>query len=169
MTRILTLDNKAFDLNELPEEVSEDARFSVLDNSDPKNPDFFFQPLIFLESFNSPAILMKIGDHEVKMPLDWSILVGDSDVASDPEVLPLTSINERGFEAFVINPIKGYRTDFQPIEILNIYQDVRWYFPKMKNGQLLSIPLHEEDCPPCAFLVKDISRQSEVVEIGNLL
>jgi len=169
MTRILTLDNKAFDLNELPEEVSEDARFSVLDNSDPKNPDFFFQPLIFLESFNSPAILMKIGDHEVKMPLDWSILVGDSDVASDPEVLPLTSINERGFEAFVINPIKGYRTDFQPIEILNIYQDVRWYFPKMKNGQLLSIPLHEEDCPPCAFFVKDISRQSEVVEIGNLL
>ena len=169
MTRILTLDNKAFDLNELPEEVSEDARFSVLDNSDPKNPDFFFQPLIFLESFNSPAILMKIGDHEVKMPLDWSILVGDSDVASDPEVLPLTSINERGFEAFVINPIKGYRTDFQPIEILNIYQDVRWYFPKMKNGQLLSIPLHEEECPPCAFFVKDISRQSEVVEIGNLL
>jgi hypothetical protein len=169
MTRILTLENKAFDLNELPEEVSEDARFSVLDNSDPKNPDFFFQPLIFLESFNSPAILMKIGDHEVKMPLDWSILVGDSDVASDPEVLPLTSINERGFDAFVINPIKGYRTDFQPIEILNIYQDVRWYFPKMKNGQLLSIPLHEEECPPCAFFVKDISRQSEVVEIGNLL
>ena len=72
--RILTLDNKAFDLNELPEEVDADARFSVLDNSDPKNPDFFFQPLIFLESFNSPAILMKIGGHEVKMPLDWSIL-----------------------------------------------------------------------------------------------
>jgi len=169
MTRILTLENRAFDLNELPEEVSEDARFSVLDNSDPKNPDFFFQPLIFLESFNSPAILMKIGGHEVKMPLDWCILVGDSDVASDPEVLPLTSINERGFEAFCINPIRGYRNDFMPIEIINIYQDVRWYFPKMKNGQLLSIPLHEEENPPCAFFVKDISRQSEVVEIGNLL
>ena len=169
MTRILTLENRAFDLNELPEEVSEDARFSVLDNSDPKNPDFFFQPLIFLESFNSPAILMKIGGHEVKMPLDWCILVGDSDVASDPEVLPLTSINERGFEAFCINPIRGYRNDFMPIEIINIYQDVRWYFPKMKNGQLLSIPLHEEINPPCAFFVKDISRQSEVVEIGNLL
>ena len=40
--RILTLENKAFDLNELPEEVEADARFSVLDNSDPKNPDFFF-------------------------------------------------------------------------------------------------------------------------------
>ena len=109
--RILTLDNKAFDLNELPEEVDADARFSVLDNSDPKNPDFFFQPLIFLESFNSPAILMKIGGHEVKMPLDWSILVGDSEGGSDPEILPLTSINERGFEAFIFNPIKGYKMD----------------------------------------------------------
>ena len=169
MTRILTLENRAFDLNELPEEVSEDARFSVLDNSDPKNPDFFFQPLIFLESFNSPAILMTIGGHEIKMPLDWSLLVGDSDCGSDPEILPLTSINERGFEAFVMNPIKGYRTEFQPIEIINIFQDVRWYFPKMKNGQLLTVPLTNDFNPPCSYFVKEISRQSEVVDLGNLL
>ena len=167
--RILTLDNKAFDLNELPEEVDADARFSVLDNSDPKNPDFFFQPLIFLESFNSPALLMKIGDYEVKMPLDWSLLVGDSECGSDPEILPLTSINERGFEAFIMNPLKGYKFDFLSIEILNIYQDVRWYFPKMRNGQLLTIPLHTEENPPCAFFVKEISRQSEVVELGALM
>jgi hypothetical protein len=167
--RILTLDNKAFDLNELPEEVTEDARFSVLDNSDPKNPDFFFQPLIFLESFNSPAILMSIGGNEVQMPLDWCLLVGDSECGSDPEVLPLTSINERGFEAFVINPIKGFRGEFLPIEIINIYQDVRWYFPKMKNGQLLSIPIADGENPLCAFFVKEISRQSEVVELSNLL
>ena len=166
--RILTLENKAFDLNDLPEEVSEDARFSVLDNSDPKNPDFFFQPLIFLESFNSPAILMNIGGNEIQMPLDWSILVGDSECGSDPEILPLTSINERGFEAFSMNPVKGFRPDFQPIEIINIYQDVRWYFPKMKNGQLLTVPLHNEVNPPCAYFVKEISRQSEVVELAAL-
>ena len=47
---ILTLDNKSFDLNNLPEEVDDDMRFAVLDNSDPKEPDFFFVPLIFLES-----------------------------------------------------------------------------------------------------------------------
>ena len=49
---ILTLDNKAFSLNNLPEQIEEDIRFSVLDNSDPQNPDFFFIPLIFLESFS---------------------------------------------------------------------------------------------------------------------
>jgi len=167
--RILTLENKAFDLNELPEEVSEDTRFSVLDNSDPSNPDFFFMPLIFLESFNSPAILMNIGGFEIQMPLDWCMLVGDSECGSDPEVLPLTSINERGFEALSINPLAGYRFDFKPIEITNIYQDVRWYFPKMKNGQLLTVPLRDGENPPCVYFVKEISRQSEVVELAALM
>jgi hypothetical protein len=45
-------------LNNLPDELDEDVRFSVLDNSDPKNPDFFFIPLIFLESFSSAAIVL---------------------------------------------------------------------------------------------------------------
>ena len=75
--QILTLENKLFSLNNLPEEVDDSTRFAVLDNSDPKNPDFFFVPLIFLESFNSPAIVLRIGDQEISMPIDWSIVVGD--------------------------------------------------------------------------------------------
>ena len=47
--KILTLENKGLDLNTLPDQIEEDIRFSVLDNSDPNNPDFFFIPLIFLE------------------------------------------------------------------------------------------------------------------------
>lgn len=166
--RILTLNNRAFDLNELPEEVDEDTRFSVLDNSDPHDPDFFFMPLIFLESFNSPAILLKIGDYEVQMPLDWCMMVGEKDCGLDPEVLPLTSLNERGFDAFVFNPINGFRAEYLPIEIVNIYQDVRWYFPKMKNGQILTVPLNDDPEPLCAFFVKEVSRQSEVLQLHKL-
>ena len=167
--KILTLNNTAFDLNDLPEEVDEDTRFSVLDNSNPAEPDFFFMPLIFLESFNSPAILLNIGGHEVQMPLDWCMVVGDKDCGLDPEVLPLTSINERVFDALIFNPIKGFKADYAPIEIVNIYQDVRWYFPKMKNGQLLTVPLAEGVNPPCAFFVKEISRQSEVLQLHKLV
>jgi len=167
--KILTLDNEPFDLNELPEEVDEDTRFSVLDNADPKDPDFFFMPLIFLESFNSPAILLNIGGYEVQMPLDWCLLVGDGECGTDPEVLPLTSINERGFEAFIMNPITGFRCEYLPVEIVNIYQDVKWYFPKMRNGQLLTVPLGEGKEPPCAFFVKEVSRQSEVLQLHELI
>lgn len=167
--RILTLKNTSFDLNELPEEVEEDTRFSVLDNSTPTDPDFFFIPLIFLESFNAPAVVLKIGGHEVQMPLDWSMIVGDKECGLDPEVLPLTSINERGFDAFVFNPIKGFKAEYLPIEIVNIYQDVKWYFPKMKNNQLLTVPIREGENPPCAFFCKEISRQSEIIQLHKIV
>jgi hypothetical protein len=167
--RILTLDNKCFNLDDLPDQIDEDIRFSVLDNSDPKNPDFFFVPLIFLESFNAPAMVLEINGHEITMPVDWSLAVGCSDSGNDLEILSLTSLNDRGFEAFLFNPLTGSYPQFGKIEILNFYNDVKWYFPKMRNGQLLSIPITNGDNPLCAFFVKDINRQSEIIDFGRLL
>jgi hypothetical protein len=167
--RILTLDNRCFSMNNLPNEIEEDIRFSVLDNSDPKNPDFFFVPLIFIESFNAPAMVLEINGQEVTMPIDWSIAVGDSESSNDLEVLPLTSINDRGFEAFLFNPLSSFKFDFGTIKIVNFYNDVKWYFPKMRNGQLLSVPITEGPEPLCAFFVKDISRQSELIDYTILM
>jgi len=167
--RILTLDNECFNLDDLPEQIEDDIRFSVLDNSDPKNPDFFFVPLIFLESFSAPAMVLNIGGHEVTMPVDWSIAVGCSESGNDLEILPLTSINDRGFEAFLFNPLTSFKTDFAHIEIVNFYTDVKWYFPKMKNGQLLTVPITEGKNPLGAYFVKDISRQCEVIEYSLLM
>ena len=167
--RILTLENKSFNLNALPDEVDDTMRFSVLDNSNPQDPDFFFVPLIFLESFNSPAVVLNVNGNEITMPLDWCMAVGCSESGSDLEVLPLTSLNERGFEAFLFNPLTGYQPKFGTIEIVNFYNDVKWYFPKMKNGQLLSVPITEGENPFCAFFVKDISRQCEIIDFGKLL
>jgi hypothetical protein len=166
---ILTLDNTTFSLNNLPDEVDENTRFAVLDNSDPNEPDFFFMPLIFLESFNAPAMVLRIGNEEVTMPLDWSIAVGDSSSASDIEILPLTSLNDRGFEAFVFNPLSSFRVEFRKIEIVNFYNDVKWYFPKMKNNQLLATPTRNGDKPDCVYFVKEISRQCEIIQLDKIL
>jgi hypothetical protein len=167
--RILTLENTAFPLNKIPDVTTEVIRFAVLDNSNPNDPDFFFNPLIFLESFNSPAIVLEIRGKEITMPLDWSIAVGCSDAGSDLEILPLTSLNDRGFEAFLFNPLTGSYPQFSVINTLNFYNDVKWYFPKIKNGQLLAIPLEDRENPICAFFVKDISRQCEIIDFGKLL
>ena len=167
--KILTLDNECFMLNNLPDELDEDVRFSVLDNSDPKEPDFFFIPLIFLESFSAPAIVLEINGHELMMSVDWHIAVGDSQSGNDLEVLPLTSINDRGFETFLFNPLKSFKCDFGTLRVTNFYNDVKWYFPKMKNGQLLSVPITDGHNPLCAFFVKDISRQSETIDYSQLL
>jgi hypothetical protein len=167
--RILTLDNESYPLTQIPDTVEETIRFAVLDNSNPQDPDFFFNPLIFLESFNSPAVVLSINNQELTMPLDWCIAVGCSDAGSDLEVLPLTSLNNRGFEAFLFNPLTGSYPQFAKVEIVNFYNDVKWYFPKMRNGQLLCVPIMQKDNPPCAYFVKDVTRQSEIIDFGKLL
>ena len=103
------------------------------------------------------------------MPVDWSMAIGCSETGNDIEVLPLTSINDRGFEAFLFNPLDGFRVEFEEFEIVNFYSDVKWYFPKMKNGQLLTVPLTDGNKPPCAYFVKDIPRQCEVLDYSLLV
>lgn len=167
--RILTLNNMCYQLDDLPEQIDEDIRFAVLDNSNPQEPDFFFIPLIFLESFNSPAMVLNIGGKEITMPVDWNIAVGCSESGNDLEVLPLTSLNDRGFEAFLFNPLSSFKIEFAKLKIVNFYTDVKWYFPKMKSGQLLSVPITEGSNPLCAYFVKEISRHSETIDYSLLL
>lgn len=163
--KILTLDNKAYDLDHLPEEV-DDMRFAILDNSNPQEPDYHYIPLIFLESFNAPALVLRIGEHRVRMPVDWQLLIGEPDLG-DLEVIPLSALNDRGFKAFEFNPLGSFRPSFLDVEILDVYQDVAWYAPKLKNGQLLCVPLGDGDNPECVYFVKDISRNCEVVDYNR--
>jgi hypothetical protein len=163
--RILTLDNQHYNLDHLPDEI-DDMRFAILDNSDPSSPDYYFIPLIFLESFSSPALVVRIGETTIKMPMDWQILIGEPDLG-DLEVLPLTSINDRGFKAFQFNPVDSFRPSFLDIELLDVYHDVTWYSPKLKNGQLLCVPIEEQPNPMCVYFVKDISRNCEIVDYNQ--
>ena len=160
--KILTLDNEPYELDSLPEEV-EDMRFAILDNSDPNSPDYHYIPLIFLESFSAPALVLHIGNNKIKMPVDWQILIGEQEVG-DLEMLPLTSINDRGFKAFQFNPLSSFRPSFLPIEIIDVYQEVTWFSPKLKNGQMLCVPITDGDKPDCVYFVKDISRNCEIVD-----
>lgn len=164
--RILTLENKSYNLDTLPDEV-DDMRFAILNNSDPSDPDYHFIPLIFLESFSAPALVLKIGEDIIKMPMDWQVLIGEHDMG-DLEVLPLTSINDRGFSVFTLNPLTGFRPEFLNIEIVDVYHEVTWYAPKLRNGQMLAVPLNNYPKPLCAFFVKDISRNCEVVDYGKV-
>jgi len=164
--KILTIDDTLYNLETLPD-VIDDLRFAILDNSNPSNVDYFFIPLIFLESFNSPALVLRIGDKTIRMPVDWQILIGEQE-HGDLETLPLTSLNDRGFHAFSFNPLSSYSPSFLTIEILDIYPDVTWYAPRLKNGQFLCVPIEEGEKPRCVYFVKDISRNCEIVDYGNI-
>ena len=163
--RILTLENDCYNLETMPEEI-DDLRFAILDNSNPQNVDYHFIPLIFLESFNSPALVLKVADKVIKMPIDWQVLIGEQD-HGDLESLPLSSLNDRGFHAFQFNPLTSFSPSFLPIEILDIYPDVTWYRPRLCNGQFLSVPIEDTPQPRCIYFVKEVSRNCEVVDYSQ--
>jgi len=156
-------------LTTLPDEFNDDLRFAVLDNSDPETPDFFYHPLMFLESFNAPAIVLNIDGWEIPMPIDWRIAVGDSESGCDVEILPLTSLNDRGFEALCFNPLSSFRLEFKPIEVVNFYNDVKWHVPKIKTGNLLAVPINKMPKSLCCFFIKEVTRQGELIDLSKIL
>lgn len=164
--RILTLENECFEMNELPNEIDE-LRFAILDNSNPEDVDFFFVPLIFLESFTAPSAVLRVGDKEIQMPLDWQVLIGDPEIG-DLEIVPIASISERGFKAFSSNPLGSFRPEFKDVNITDIYSDVRWYFPKIKTGQLLAVPLENKPNSMCVYFAKEISRAQSIVDVTSI-
>jgi hypothetical protein len=164
--RILTLENRYYNLETLPEEVDE-MQFAILDNSNTSNVDYHFIPLIFLESFNSPALVLNIGGRVIKMPMDWQVLIGEEEFG-DLETLPLSSLNDRGFNVFEFNPLSAFSPSFLPIEIVDVYPDVTWYAPKLRNGQFLCVPIDNGPKPKCVYFVKDISRNCEIVDYSQV-
>ncbi len=164
--KILTVENQSYELDFVPEEI-EDVRYGVLDYSDKNDADYFFVPLVFLEIFNAPAAVLRIGNHMVKMPLDWSLIICEPDVG-EPEVVPITSLNDRGFHAFTFNPITGFLPKFQNVEIANVFQEVKWHFPKLKFGHFLAVPLGDEEGSNCAFFVKETSKVPDILDTYHL-
>lgn len=148
-------------------DADNDIRYCVLDYVDPKNPDYFFIPLLFLESFYSPAVVLQIGDYKVQMPMDWSILVCDEDY-SDLEVVPLTSLNDRGFHTMLYNPLRHMVPKAYEVNIVNVYATVKWYFPKLKNNNILVVPVEGGERPLCCLFVKDVTRLPDIITVSSL-
>ena len=164
--KILTVENKSYELDTLPEEI-DDVRYCVLEAGQKEEVDFYFLPLIFLESFHAPAICLNIGGKSVQMPMDWSIMICDEDCAS-VEVIPLASLNNRGFKALTMNPLQNLSLQYDDIVITNIFQDVKWYVPRLKNGHLLAIPIEDKPEPRCAYFVKDANKIAGF-DVGELI
>lgn len=150
----------------MPDEI-EDVRYCALDVTPSDGPDYFFIPLIFLESFHCPAVVLRLGEHEVQVPLDWSVLVCDEDY-SDVGVMPLTSLNDRGFHVLAYNPlVSNVPLTYEAI-IVNVYADVKWFFPKLRDGNMLAVPLTLGHEPLCSFFVKERSKILDNLRIEGL-
>lgn len=165
--RILTETNEAFAIEDVPDDVN-NTLYCVLDYTDQSDVDYKFIPLWWLESFNAPAVDLRLGNYRVQMPMDWSLIIGDKN-SGELETISLKQINDRPFEAFAMNPLAGYMPQFLDIEIMNIFPDVKWYFPKLLNGHILTVPLELGEQPLCCYFVKDTNKLPEILDITQLV
>lgn len=154
-------------MNEVPNLVEDDLQYCVLDYSNTHDVDFLFYPLVFLDQFPRPAADLKIGPYRIRMPLDWSIVIADKDFGL-VEIIELKHLNDREFTAFCLNPIASYMPSFHEITIENVFPDVMWHMPRLKNGHLLAVPLHDRDQPMCAFFVRDTNKLPESLDITKI-
>jgi len=165
--KILTPDNNVYEINEVPSQVDDSLRYCVLDYSNQADVDFLFFPLVFLDVFPRPAADLQIGKYRVQMPLDWSIVITDKHLGN-MEIIELKQLNDRDFDAFVLNPIRGYAPQFLEVTIQNVFPDVTWSIPKLKRGHILAVPLCDGDNPPCAYFVKDTNKLPDGLDISKV-
>lgn len=154
-------------MNYLPDELDFDLRYCVLDYSNTHEVDFFFLPMLFLETFPRPSCDLQIGPYRVQMPQDWSIVIADKNFGH-MEIIELKDLRDRPFEAFVMNPISGYMPQFYEITQLNLFPDVTWNMPKLKYGHILAVPLERSTKPLCAFFVKDVHRLPDALDLTKV-
>ena len=43
----------------------------------------------------------------------------------------------------------------------------KWFFPKLKQGQILAIPIDTGEKPRVVFCAKEINKQNEIVDISK--
>ena len=95
------------------------------------------------------------------------MVVGEAE-QGELNVLPITSLNDRGFEAFMFNPLSSGKPDFAEVDIVDIYQEVKWFFPKLKHGHLLVTPIETKQTPASVLFVKEANKIPDVVDLGDV-
>jgi len=169
---ILNEENNPVDLNLIPEQC--DLFFWVFDNSTGAK-DYFCVPLIMLESFYAPTIKLRLTTNTsrrhpeyqyINVPADYQILIGEPS-HGDLEINPVTSVSSRNFKAFSVNPISSFTADYLQLEVEDVLPSVKWFVPKTKTGQLLSVPIENCHRPKCIYLVRDMPKSLEVVRSSD--
>jgi hypothetical protein len=50
-----------------------------------------------------------------------------------------------------------------------VFQDIRWFTPKLKHGHILAVPLENKEKPLCAYFVKETNKLPEVLSIEKMI
>lgn len=159
---LLTHENHTIDLDLIGKQI-EKTYFGIFNAKDPSDKDYHFNPLTFIEQFETVGVLMQIGDFEMVLPASWSMIVGDPE-STEVDIMPIEEMNGRSFKAFCTNPLVSSIPEFLPVKMLDVYPSVGWTLPRLNLHEFLVTPL-----PGCksnhSILIIDESIQKKLGEI----
>ena len=164
----LNSENKPFDMNELRNNITkkntitvsgDPIYYSVLDFSRQRSPDYFVRKLSSsrVDIYEDSGVLMQVGPFRLMVPYKWNMIVSYMD---EMQYMSMEDIMGRPYEAFALNPWKGYMPSRLPITILNMTKKESFIHPKLGRNDLLCVPVGFEkkvdnqvrDYPTCIFL-----------------
>ena len=148
--------------------LEQELYFNALDYSDEDAVDYYFHYLVFLDEFVRPTALLRIGNHEVELPYDWSILICDKH-SGIVEPIEIAQLNGRIFTTWGFNPVNGYMPSFHEVELISVLPDRTWISPRLKNGNILTMPIEDGFGPDCIYVVRDLTKLPEELDITTLI
>ena len=146
-----------------------DIYYCVFDLKKPKVPDYKWSPLTFLDTYNAPGAVLRIGDEiEITLPYHWSLMTVCLDSA---ELIPIKKLSGRGIQAFCFNPIDGFMPEWKTVRILDTPENMSWSCPFLDKTDMLVIPLEQDDGnrgPRCIIAGEPRSRIPDSIDLGLL-
>jgi len=139
---ILTVENKVVNTDSIG--VGDQVYHSVLSLQDPSYSDFYFNIIEYLDVFSSASVTLRIGEHEIVMPLHWSVLCTDLEYVQS---IPLYDLGGRHVPAFCLNPIDGFQPEFLRVRQGTIFPSANWVVPQLNDKDLLVVPLGNSSRP----------------------
>lgn len=136
------------------DKVGEEYNYAVLRFKDPKNPDFFFEGLEYMEEFTSYTLKIMVGEYEMFVPFHWSILCSDFE---NVQTIPFYEFSGRSFNAFSMNPLDSYFPNYPMVRIVEVFANTTWSCPPVQDKDMLVVPLGDFPetgikGPPCIVL-----------------
>jgi hypothetical protein len=145
-----------------------DVYYCTLDLKKPKNPDYKWQPLVFLDTYTAAGAVISVGNTEVTLPYHWSLITVCQDQA---ELIPIKKISGRGITAFGFNPLDGFMPEWLPIRITDTPENSSWSSPIFEKTEMLVIPIETDNGdrgPRCIIAGEPRTRMPDSLDLALL-
>lgn len=172
---ILNEENKTINLGNLTTFFEKygkekDIMFFILDLEGSKDEyDFKCLPLKYIEKTITNAVEVVINDQYImRIPINWYILCGDKIFYENIEFINIQNIMNEEYNCISINPLSSYIPKWYSLKIINMFPNIEWISPKVKNEQYIVYPLSEKENPDCIIISPEQNKNNVILDISDI-